>query len=435
MTNAPRRPRLLFLCHTLPWPPDGGPWIRTYHILRLLSRAFDVTALCFERAATAGNGVSWDVATGREALGRFADVEVFRIPQRHSRLRWVWDHARSTVLGRVYTTYLFHSREFRRRLTAFVQSGQFDIVHVDSLDLSEYLPALDGLPVVCVHHDIQSALLHRRAGVETNVWRRGYLRYQAVLMEQQERYWCDRIALNVTVSEADAAVLRRIAPAARVAVVPNGVDVDEFSPTDASTGEGLAFAGGAVAFPNPDALAYFCEDILPHLRAVEPHLPVKWIGRASAEQQQYHRETYDVELTGYVPDARPLMSAAACHIVPLRAGGGTRLKILNSWAMGKAIVSTSIGCEGLAAVDGENLLIRDDPKHFAEAILQLLRDPEQRRRLGAGGRATAERLYSWEVIGEAMNAAYQSITVRQTATGHAAADAATIHREPRYSHR
>ena len=117
-TDTVRRPRLLFLCHTLPYPPDGGPWIRTYHVLRLLARTFDVTALCFERAATAGQGASWDVAAGDTALGRFADVEVFPIPQRHSRLRWVWDHVRSALLGRVYMTYLYRSRAFQRRLIA-----------------------------------------------------------------------------------------------------------------------------------------------------------------------------------------------------------------------------------------------------------------------------------------------------------------------------
>src|SRR5262245_1966735 len=94
------RPRLLFLCQTLPWPPDGGVWIRTYHVLRLLARAFDVTALCFERA---GTGPGFDVAQSRAALSALADVEVFAIPQRHSRLRYLWDHARSAARGRVYT--------------------------------------------------------------------------------------------------------------------------------------------------------------------------------------------------------------------------------------------------------------------------------------------------------------------------------------------
>jgi glycosyltransferase involved in cell wall biosynthesis len=128
------------------------------------------------------------------------------------------------------------------------------------------------------------------------------------------------------------------------------------------------------------------------------------------------------------------MGAAACHIVPLRAGGGTRLKILNSWAMGKAVVSTSIGCEGLEAVDGVNLVIRDDPKEFADAILSLLHDPALRRRLGEGGRATAERLYSWEVIGRSMTDTYQSVIAEHHASAASAAATPAIRREPGFSH-
>ncbi|HEV2130469.1 MAG TPA: glycosyltransferase family 4 protein, partial [Longimicrobiaceae bacterium] len=108
------------------------------------------------------------------------------------------------------------------------------------------------------------------------------------------------------------------------------------------------------------------------------------------------------ELTGYVEDPRPFVRDAACYVVPLRVGGGTRLKILEAWGMGKAVVSTSIGCEGLDAVDGENILIRDTPETFAEAVRAVLHDPELRGRLGAAARATAERRYSWEVIGGPM---------------------------------
>src|SRR2546426_5171121 len=117
--------KLLFLCQTLPYPPDGGVWIRTYHVLRLLARAFDITALCFERSATSGNGAAWDIAASRDALGRFAAVEVFPIPQRHSRLRYAWDHLRSVALRRGYTAYPDEFRAPHPRLTPPPGSGAF----------------------------------------------------------------------------------------------------------------------------------------------------------------------------------------------------------------------------------------------------------------------------------------------------------------------
>lgn len=403
--GAVTRPRLLFLCQTYPFPPDGGVWIRTYHVLRQLAAAFDITALCFERAATAGSGSSSDISDG-STPGGLASVEVFRIPQRHSRIRFLYDHLRSLVLGRVYTTFVYDSRAFRRRLSALLQSTRFDLVHVDSLDLARYLPAFNDVPVVGVHHDIESALLQRRAGVERNVLRQAYFRYQSARMQEVERRWCPRLALNVTMSEHDRDRLMTLAPGSRVTVVPNGVDTAEFRPTT-STGNGVAFVGGTNPFPNLDALHFFAVDVMPHLQAAGFASPITWIGRASDHQRREYA-AHGIQLTGYVPDVRPFLNDAACHIVPLRIGGGTRLKILNSWAMGKPVISTSVGCEGLAAADGENLLIRDDPRAFAEAIVAVSRDRGLRRRLGRGGRRTAEQ-YSWDAIGQSMIDRYLSL--------------------------
>jgi glycosyltransferase involved in cell wall biosynthesis len=424
MEGLTARPQLLFLCHTTPYPPDRGTEIRTYHILRLLARAFDVTALCFERTPASGGGAAADIATSRDALGRFAAVELFAIPQMHSRVRYAWDHLRSVALRRVYTTYRYDSRAFRRRLAEVLASKSFDLVHVDSLDLAQYLPACSGIPVVCVHIDVEPILLQRRARVERKPWRSAYLSYQARRREEVERYWCPRVALNVAVSEPDRALVKGIAPSSCVTVVPNGVDTEEFQPAG-TAGSGLAFVGGTTPSPNLDALHFFCDQVLPHLRAAGMYVPVRWIGRASFEQRRSHAERHGVELTGYVEDARPHMRDAACHIVPMRVGGGTRLKILNAWAMSKAVVSTSIGCEGLEAADGENILIRDDPKDFASAILAVLEDGHLRFRLGQRGRDTVEQLYSWDVIGRDMLDTYLRVA---NARSSRAADARTAPR-------
>jgi glycosyltransferase involved in cell wall biosynthesis len=402
------RPRLLFLCQTLPYPPDGGVWIRTYHVLRLLSRAFDITALCFERTPMDDTDPARLTEAGVDALRRFADVEVFPIPQRHSRARLLWDHLRSVARHRVYTTYRYDSPAFAERLQEMLRSREIDLIHVDSLDLAGHLAACVDRPVVCVHHDVTSLQLARRAGIEGTEWRRAYLRHQSRLTERCEREWCGRVALNVAVSAEDAGALTRIAPGARVAVVPNGVDVDEFRP-DGSTGRGAAYVGGLHWFPNADALQYFAAEILPRLRASRPDLPVSWIGSATGEQRRQYADGFGIHVTGYVEDVRPCMREAACHIVPLRAGGGTRLKILNSWAMGKPVVSTTIGCEGLDAVDGGNILVRDYPKAFADAMLTVMEDETLARRLGAAGRATAERRYSWDVIGGDLIARYLNV--------------------------
>ena len=227
-------------------------------------------------------------------------------------------------------------------------------------------------------------------------------------MEDAERHWCERVALNVAVSEQDRTRLQRIAPGSRATIVPNGVDIEEFRP-DGTTGRGVAFVGGLHWFPNLDALEFFSRDILPHVRAVRPDVPARWIGSASIDQRRRYLQEFDIDVTGYVDDVRPLMREAACHVVPLRAGGGTRLKILNSWAMGKPVVATSVGCEGLQAIDGENILIRDDPKDFGKAVLAVLEDRALAQRLRECGRATVERAYSWDVIGRDLIETYLDV--------------------------
>ena len=399
MGAVPTRPRLLFLCQTLPFPPDGGVNIRTYNVLRLLARRFDITALCFYRRASHRSNAH--VERALEELGKFAAVEAFEIPHEHSRPRLLWDHIRSVVSRRPYTVWTYESAAFRSRLEALLGQTTFDVIHVDSLDLSGYLPLLDLSRVVCVHHNIESALLRRRAQNEKTLALRSYFRLQAGLLESEERRWCGQLGLNIVVSEADRAGFRQMVPDGVFVVVPNGVDTGVFRPRRVEE-EGLVFVGGYDWYPNRDALEYFAESILPVLGQWYRNLRIRWVGRAPADVQTKYRIDYGIELTGYVEDIRAIVDSASCYVVPLRVGGGTRLKILDAWAMGKAVVSTTVGCEGLDARDGQNILIRDEPGPFAAAVRDVLENETLRGALGDEARRTAEQIYDWEVIGERM---------------------------------
>lgn len=404
--NSPPRPKLLFLCQTLPYPPDGGVHLRAYNIMRLLSHAFDVTALCFYRAAS--RGTAEEVEASLDGLRRITKrVRAFPIPQDESRLRFVWDHLRSVLTGRVYTRFVYESGPFEKAVEEELGREAFDIVHVDSLDLSGYLPLLRRIPVVCTHHNVESALLRRRAETERFPMD-AYLRLQARLMEKEERRAGPLVNLNVVVSEPDAQRLEAIDPETPITIVPNGVDTTYFSPRDPGA-DGVVFVGGYSWYPNKDALEYFAASILPLLRRVDPDVHVTWIGDAPAEVRERFEREHGIELTGYVDDIRPLVDDAGCYVVPLRVGGGTRLKILDAWAMGKAVVSTSIGCEGLETRDGENILVRDDPHRFADAVIEVLENRVVRDRLSTEGRRTARTVYEWEVIAEDMLDEYHEL--------------------------
>ena len=401
------KPKLLFLGQTLPYPPDSGTAIRSYNVLRLLARDYDVTALCFYRRATTP-----DLPGSLAALRTIAsDVELFRIEQEYSRTRMLADHGRSVLTGRAYTAFAYRSAAFRHALLSRLARERFAIAHVDSLDLGDYLPLIADVPVVAGHHNVESALLRRRAENESSVMRRGYLELQARLTEREERRWCPLAAVNLAVSDADRADFQRLVPGARFEVIPNGVDVEAFVPSVGGAKDGIVFVGGMSWFPNADALEFFDEEILPLVRARDEHVKVTWVGRAKPDVIARYA-TRGVELTGHVDDIRPYVGGAACYVVPLRIGGGTRLKILDAWAMGKAVVSTSVGCEGLDAVDGQNILIRDDPAAFAAAVTMVLRDSGLRASLERNARATAEQKYSWNVIGETMRRVYGDVLTR-----------------------
>lgn len=405
-----KKPRLLFLSQTLPFPPDGGVKIRTYHTMRNLAKKFDIVSLCFYRWKPGKHEP--DVETAVSELGQFAKVRTFEIPQEHSRTRLLLDHARSVISGRVYTVFSYASPAFARAIEEELRHEPVDIVHLDSLDLSGFLPILEDRPTVCVHHDAQSLLLRRRADHEDSVILSRYLRHQAHLMEKEERQACPRMDLNVTVSETDQEVLTKIAPTARFEVVPNGVDIDFFQPRDVAE-SGIVFVGGTSWYPNRDALSYYRSTILPEIRTRKPDVSTMWVGRASEDEiEEYSAGGDGLQLTGYVDDVRPFIASAGCYVVPLRIGGGTRIKILDAWAMGKAVVSTSIGCEGLDARHEENILIADTPAQFADCVERVLDHSELRSRLGREARRTVEATYSWDAIGDDMNETYLDLLAR-----------------------
>lgn len=396
---------MLFLCQTLPFPPDGGVHLRSYNILRLLSNHFDVTALCFYRKKTRPTREQVDASVN--GLSQLGKVEVFPIPQEQSRFRLLWDHGRSIVTRRAYTYYSYDSVPFRNRIRELLRKEKFDIVHVDSLDLAGYIREFSHLPVVCTHHNIESALLRRRSATEKSWVLQRYLALQAKLLEAEEQRWCGEIALNAVVSRQDAALLQEIVPGAAVEIVPNGVDTRYFTAGN-SDRRGIVFVGGYGWYPNRDGMHYFAEAILPDIRRRHPDVPITWVGRAPSSVAERFARDFGIVMTGYVDDVRPYLEAASCYIVPLRVGGGTRLKILDAWASGNAVVSTSIGCEGLDAVDGSNILIRNDPKEFAAAVTQVLEKEDIRTSLALAARRTAEITYEWSVIGSTMIAAYQA---------------------------
>jgi glycosyltransferase involved in cell wall biosynthesis len=201
-------------------------------------------------------------------------------------------------------------------------------------------------------------------------------------------------------SNIDAERLRLIAPGCRTFVVPNGVDIDYFKRvgTAPTKSNDIVFVGPTAIYPNRQAVDWFLEGSWSAVRRAVPSAVLNLVGATRPADVSRYQGVPGVKVHGYVPDVRPYLQAAACSIVPIQVGGGTRLKILDAWSMGTPVVSTSLGCEGLETVDGENIVIRDDPGQFAEAVIAIVRDPARGGRIGSAGRETAEKLYGWDAI-------------------------------------
>lgn len=409
------RPRVLMLTQSLPYPPHAGVANRTLNVLRQLQLEYDVDLVPFSRANHQPDRDA-RAAAWRALQNIISSVaEPTPIPNEHSSIRKIWDHLRALVSGRPYTYYEYESRAFGDRLRAVLRHRRPDVVHFDAHDLYRWLPELPPTPIACTHHNLESELLRRYTIGLKPALLRHYVRLQADRVEALERRLCPQFDLNVMVSEVDAERLLAIAPGSATVVVPNGTDTDYFQPTGPATVAGrVVFVGPTYSHPNRDAVEFLLQDIWPRIRTMEAPATLHLIGRNADSDRARYAAAPGVSPLGYVSDVRPVVAAARCCVVPIRIGGGTRLKILDAWAMGKAVVSTSIGCEGLDAVDGENIIVRDTPDAFADAVVQVLHDGALRTRLERNARRTTIETYSWSVVGRRLRSAYHTLLDRPT---------------------
>jgi glycosyltransferase involved in cell wall biosynthesis len=230
-------------------------------------------------------------------------------------------------------------------------------------------------------------------------------------LRRYEAQVCRRADRVLAVSEADAAALRRLAPGLDVPVIPNGIDTRAYrpetpNPNDQIPKDALVFTGTMDFRPNIDAVLWFAREVLPRIQAEIPDARFLVVGQRPHKRLDALRGNPAVTLTGQVEDTRPYIAGAAVYVAPLRMGGGTRLKLLEAMALGKAVVATRLGAEGYPVTDGREMRLADTPADFAAAAVALLRDPQRRETLGRAARAFVEERYDWRVIVPRVEAAY-----------------------------
>lgn len=385
--------RLIFLTSRLPYPPCEGHQLRAWHLLKTLAAHHDVTLLSFLRSDD-------DLAQADPLRDVLHGLETFPIPSEHSRVALGSALARGTLTRASFLSAKYTSPALRKRLAALAREA--DLVHFDMLPLmahADCVPA--GVPIVLDAHNVEHLLLAKRAQIEAQPLARAFLRGQVSRLRAFEQSACNRADAVLACSDADADTLRGLAPGADVHVIANGVDVHANRPTPAlhaPTGTKLVFVGQMGWFPNRDGVQWFLREVFPRILAARPDAEFVLVGKADGFEAPAAVAS-QVRLAGFVPDLRPLVHDAAVYVVPLRAGSGTRLKVLEAMALGKAIVTTTIGSEGVALRHDHSALYADDAEAFAAATLALLDSPQRAASLGAAARACAEARYGWDRIG------------------------------------
>lgn len=396
--------KILFLSATVPFPLTDGGRIRVFNLLKQIAAKSDITLLALETQPTDEEGVA-----ELQQLG----VQVHLVPN-------------APTLPRVSLRTLinaFHRQQpitvarydlpaYRQKFKELIATEDYDLVHYEMFHTAQFHTETD-LPGVLSQQNVDSEIWRRLCGETANpfykfvYWtqQRAFQRYERVLSPKFDAVTCT--------SNIDATVFQHHCAADAIAIIPNGVDVTHFQPDFTTEAPAhLIYIGSMDWYPNEDAVAFFADEILPGIQSEVPEVQFSIVGGNPSARVQKLAEREGVIVTGRVPEIKPYFAEATVFVVPLRIGSGTRLKILEALAMGKAIVSTSVGAEGLNLKDGEEIFIADEPKPFAEAVTRLLTDPALRRSIGENGRARVEKDYDWRSIGEKLHQRYTQVSTR-----------------------
>lgn len=378
--------RILDVTYGLPWPLTEGAKIRDYYLLRELAKSAEVTLLSFCKDDRN--------ALHPAAMKRFCvDVETYIPPERSawSALGSHWS------AGRPLAALPFYFETFAQRITSLAERQRVDVVQIEHSFLAPYVTSVPGTcrKVLSLHNigERQYASMAHLSGA-------GPLpALKALVMRGWEGEWAQRFDCCVTVSGSDAAWLKKQAPAVPVMVIDNGVDCEKFRPLTPASGSDLLFVGVLGYPPNADAVVQFATKALPLLRRRNPDVRFVVVGRNPRSDVRALSAAGSIELHEDVPDVLPFYQRARACVVPLRAGGGTRLKILEAMALSRPVISTAIGCEGLEVVHENQLLIADSADRMVSNIERILGDPSWSQELCARARAWVETRHDWRILG------------------------------------
>lgn len=391
-------------------PLDYGGRIRSFQMAKELARRHEVTLFTFYRAQ--------ENDPHEQLAPLFANLITvpLRLPSQRSGAEYL-DYLRLLPARHAYSMQKYYRPELVWAVADLFSREQFDAIICDFIYPAGILDWTIKTPIILFAHNVEAEVWERQYKVSNNPIRKFtfWLEYQR--LTRCERHYAQRAAHVLAVSESNRRFfVGCVGDEDGVTLLPTGVDSDYFRPVpEPPRDRELVFTGSMDWAPNHDAMVHFYQNILPLIRADEPHVKTWIVGRnPSPALRQLVQADPGIHLTGRVEDIRPFVNRSAVYVLPMRTGSGTRLKVFEAMASGKAIVSTLTGAEGLPVTDGDNILIAEQPQHFASAVIRLIRDSDFRCRLGMNARALVEGMFGWSRATNRLEDAV-SRTVREAA--------------------
>jgi sugar transferase (PEP-CTERM/EpsH1 system associated) len=394
---------ILFVSATVPYPAIDGGRIRVLSLIQNISKFNKITFLTSNSSDKDEQGIKYLRDMG---------IDVLDIKWNYNNTLSIMPSVFKQVLkGKPLTIAKYYSSATAKKINELLDTNSYDILHLEMLHAGQYITEISdrhNTKIILDQQNIDSLIWQRLVKTEKNLFRKLMLDWQYKSFLNIENKMSSMFDVCVCVSEEDAERLKSINPNIKTDVVPNGVDIDYFFPSKTPENERqIVFVGSMDWSPNEDAVLYFCDQIFPLIKAKIPDIKFYIVGSNPTDRVLKLKEIEGVVVTGLVDDVRSYISESAVFVVPLRIGGGTRLKILQALAMKKAVVSTSIGCEGLGLTHKEHLFISDDPDEFAESVILLTKDKILRHNLGKNGRNLVQNQYDWKTISLKLDAVYR----------------------------
>ena len=378
-------------------PVDKGGKIRSYNMLKELKRSCRITYLTLDDGTADANA--------RELATEYChELVCIPHPLREKFTTGFYVELMLNLTSRLpYAIKKYESSAMRNEVAKRVAHGQFDVLVCDFLAPAVNVPRGLACPSILFQHNVEAMIWKRHYEVQANAAKKAYLFRQWQKMRAFEAKMCPEFDCVVAVSRDDREVMQHEYDVKAIYDVPTGVDTEFFRPSGQARrrADNLVFTGSMDWLPNEDAIRYFTEQILPRVKQAVPGVTLTVVGRNPYPGLvELSKRDPAVIVTGRVEDVRPFMDEAAVYVVPLRIGGGTRLKIYEAMAMEMAIVSTSIGAEGLPVADGQEIVLADTPESFAAAVIKLLRDENLAAEIGRRAALKVRENFGWDTVAE-----------------------------------